>query len=445
VPHPHRDRGAAQHRRSRRDDGEDHPVFRDITGYDRSAVRFDRDWNRDVVGEERSLAATGRFLDLRCRRTRFLAVVSPYQRAGTRLIPDARCRTFRWSGGARDGDGDPGPLDLSDSGLRSTSAEHAAHLNQPGVRASLTMAIEVAGHLWGMVTAHHYQPRRLSALRRAACRLLATSIAAPLAALEESADSSAHTRRALEISRAASEALERPGSSETALVHFAQSLAGIAEATGVLVRAGTATASAGTLPARPVLDRIAALAATESGRRHIRDRLSAADPSLAGVRDIASGAVGLDLPVPGGGILPCCCAARSPRRWSGRAMPLPLFRLRPRLGVAVHSREAGGSVPVPDDAPRVERAARRAAGRSGCCRCCRSPARRCSTSAGWAPSGDPGGDPGAARANCAPSTTASTRASRWPTARGRVVSCNQQFRDPGRLSPTALSGGGWTT
>jgi light-regulated signal transduction histidine kinase (bacteriophytochrome)/CheY-like chemotaxis protein len=334
-------------------------VFRDITGYDRILLfRFDRDWNRDVVGEERSPAATGRFLGLRVPADALPAVARRlYQRAGTRLIPDVLLPdvpVVRAAPG--DGDGDPGPLDLSDSGLRSTSAEHAAHLNQLGVRASLTMAIEVAGHLWGMVTAHHYQPRRLSALRRAACRLLATSIAAPLAALEDSADSSAHTRRALEISRAASEALERPGSSETALVHFAQSLAGIAEATGVLVRAGTATASAGTLPARPVLDRIAALAATESdGGIFATESLSAADPSLAGVRDIASGAVGLDLPVPGGGILLLLRGEIAEEVVWARDASRPYSDSGPAWAVAVHSREAGGSVPVPDDAPRVER------------------------------------------------------------------------------------------
>ncbi|BBK35072.1 hypothetical protein STAQ_01500 [Allostella sp. ATCC 35155] len=280
-------------------------IFRDITGFDRVLLfRFDADWNRDIVAEERSPAAPGRFLGLRVPADALPVVARRlYQRAGIRLIPDVRLPSVPIvgvAGAALDGE----PLDLSDSCLRATSAEHAAHLTAIGVRASLTIAIELSGHLWGIATAHHYQPRRLSAIRRAACRMLATSIAAPLAALEDTARAADSTRRAIAVARAGGEAIERAGPGGSPLDAFVRHLADVADATAAVLRIGTAEASAGTLPARPLLDRILALAASEhEGGVFATDSLSRLEPSMAPVRDIASGVVSLDLPVPGGGML----------------------------------------------------------------------------------------------------------------------------------------------
>ncbi|WP_374450270.1 GAF domain-containing protein, partial [Stella sp.] len=331
-------------------------VFRDITGFDRVLLfRFDRDWNRDVVAEERSPAAAGRFLGLRVPADALPAVARLlYQRAGTRLIPDVRLPEVPVVGvPGRTGPGTR-PLDLSESGLRSTSPLHAEHLTRLGVRASLTMAIEVAGTLWGMVTAHHYQPRRLSAIRRAACRLLATSIAAPLAALEETSQAAANTRRAIAIGRAASEAVERPGAAEGAIAHFVRRLAEVADATGALIRVGRSEAATGTLPARPLLDRIVRLAAERADAGvFTAESLAALDPSLATVRDIASGAVCIDLPVAGGGTI-LLLRGEIPEDvvWATDASR-PYSDAGPAWAVAVGARER--AEPAPPGTPRIER------------------------------------------------------------------------------------------
>ncbi|BBK29610.1 PAS domain-containing protein [Stella humosa] len=332
-------------------------VFHDITGYDRVLLfRFDRDWNRDVVAEERSPAAIGQFLGLRVRADALPAVARTlYQRAGARLIPDIReadvaivtlaGRSTGWS-----------PLDLSASGLRSTSREHTDHLTRLGVRASLTMAIEVAGSLWGMVTAHHYQPRPLSALRRAACRLLATSIAAPLAALEEIADSNARTGRTMAIARAAGQALEQADGGDRALADFARMLVEVGEATGVLIRAGKTEATAGTLPGRAMLDRIVALAATDGDSGvFTAESLSALDPGLGAVRDIASGAVAVDLPVAGGGIVLLLRGEIAEDIVWATDPSRPYSDSGPAWAVAVQARDDPEAAGASEGGPRIER------------------------------------------------------------------------------------------
>ncbi len=335
-------------------------LFRDITGYDRILLfRFDREWNRDVVAEERSEAAAGTFLGLRVPAEALPEVARTlYMRAGARHIPDVHLpdvRVVPVPGATGDLSE---PLDLSDSGLRSTSVEHAWHLEQLGVHASLTMAIEVAGTLWGIVTAHHYQPRLLSALRRAACRLLATSIAAPLAALEESADSKDRTRRTMAITQAASEVLRRIDGNDTTLAGFAGMLLGVTDSTGILIRAGTVDAVSGTLPARALLDRIVetAMERAEDGI-FATESLSAIDATLGAARDIASGAVAADLPIPGGGIVLFLRGEIAEDVvWAADTLGY-VSPSGPAWGVVVKDRASAAAppAPAPGDGPRIER------------------------------------------------------------------------------------------
>ena len=332
-------------------------VFRDITGYDRVLLfRFDKEWNRDIVAEERSAAAPGTFLGLRVPADALpTGARILYQRAGVRLIPDIDAAAAPIVTLANPDAREWAPLDLSDSGLRSTSPEHAAHLEKLGVRASLTMAIEVAGHLWGMVTAHHYQPRRLSALRRAACRLLATAIAAPLAALSESSEARDRTRWMMDISQAASDALERVDGNDRAFAHFARRLADITGATGVLIRAGSVEVAAGTLPGRALLDRIVETArAHGDGGIFVTESLSAIDPALTAVRDIASGAVAVDLPLPHDGIT-LLLRGEIPEEivWASDGAQSDSG---PAWGVVAQERLQPGVIPPPrGDGPRIER------------------------------------------------------------------------------------------
>jgi hypothetical protein len=55
----------------------------------------------------------------------------------------------------------PGPLELSQSELRSVSAWHREYLCNMGVAASMSLSIIVEDQLWGLVACHHLTPRTL--------------------------------------------------------------------------------------------------------------------------------------------------------------------------------------------------------------------------------------------------------------------------------------------
>lgn len=74
------------------------------------------------------------------------------------------------------------PLDMSDSRLRSVSLIHLEYLKNMGVRGSMSVAIIVGGHLWGIISCHHSTPSYVSQQRRRLCLQVANTLAmvAPL-------------------------------------------------------------------------------------------------------------------------------------------------------------------------------------------------------------------------------------------------------------------------
>jgi chemotaxis family two-component system sensor kinase Cph1 len=64
------------------------------------------------------------------------------------------------------------PLDLSTATLRSVSPLHREYLQNMGVTATLTISLLDENHLWGLICAHHYQPKRIDGETRKACELL---------------------------------------------------------------------------------------------------------------------------------------------------------------------------------------------------------------------------------------------------------------------------------
>jgi chemotaxis family two-component system sensor kinase Cph1 len=64
------------------------------------------------------------------------------------------------------------PLDLSQSILRSVSPIHIEYLQNMGVKATLTISLLHEGALWGLICAHHYQPKPVDGETRKACEFL---------------------------------------------------------------------------------------------------------------------------------------------------------------------------------------------------------------------------------------------------------------------------------
>lgn len=63
------------------------------------------------------------------------------------------------------------PLDMSHAILRDVSPIHREYLRNMGVDASMSISIIYQGKLWGLITCHHYTPRRLPRHLRAVCEL----------------------------------------------------------------------------------------------------------------------------------------------------------------------------------------------------------------------------------------------------------------------------------
>ena len=86
-------------------------------------------------------------------------------------------------------------LDMSFAALRSVSPLHLQYMRNMGTLASMSLSIVVDGKLWGLISCHHDQPRRVSFQTRTACELLANMLSLQI----ESRESHASTNRLLQL------------------------------------------------------------------------------------------------------------------------------------------------------------------------------------------------------------------------------------------------------
>lgn len=161
-------------------------AVQEFLGYDRVMLyRFAPDWSGEVMAEANAPGVPPRFVG-----QRFPASDIPpqarelYCRNLLRVIADVSAAAVPLTTGLA---GDRAPLDLSLCLLRQPSPMHLAYLKNMGVGATLTISLLNDGHLWGMLTCHHYSPRippqhhRHSVL--IACELIADSLISKLDSL----------------------------------------------------------------------------------------------------------------------------------------------------------------------------------------------------------------------------------------------------------------------
>ncbi|WP_409330784.1 SpoIIE family protein phosphatase [Trujillonella humicola] len=145
---------------------------RALTGFDRVMVyRFDREWNGEVVAEDRR-ADLEPFLGLHYPAADIPAQARAlYATNWLRSIPDAGYTPVSLEPAVVPGTGRP--LDLSGAGLRSVSPVHLEYLANMGVVASMSVSLLDRGRLWGLIACHHYAgPRRPSYADRVAAEFL---------------------------------------------------------------------------------------------------------------------------------------------------------------------------------------------------------------------------------------------------------------------------------
>jgi light-regulated signal transduction histidine kinase (bacteriophytochrome) len=154
--------------------------IRHVTGFDRALVyRFDRDWHGTVLAED-SNGVLPSYLDLRFPASDIPAQARElYRRNRLRIIPDANyvpvpVRPTTTPEGE--------PLDLSQSVLRSVSPVHVEYMRNMGTMASMSVSILVDGALWGLVSCHNRDPKRVPLQARNACDVLTQIFALQLSA-----------------------------------------------------------------------------------------------------------------------------------------------------------------------------------------------------------------------------------------------------------------------
>lgn len=142
-----------------------------LTRYDRVLVySFDNEWNGQVKAESRSDGVDS-LLEHRFPASDIPAQVRAlYDINPVRSIPDAQASAVPLVPGRCPISGDP--LDLSGGSLRAVSPVHQEYLHNMGVAASLSIAMQGDGGLWGLVACHGMSPQLLSPAVRDAAQML---------------------------------------------------------------------------------------------------------------------------------------------------------------------------------------------------------------------------------------------------------------------------------
>lgn len=166
---------------------------RRITGFDRVVIyRFEENWDGVVVAEDRNDRLPS-YLDLRFPASDIPAQARRlYASNRLRLIADANSTPVPVLPQHHPRTGEP--LDLSFAALRSVSPVHLDYMRNMGTPASMSVSLLRGDRLWGLISCHHAEPRRVSFAVRAACDLIGQMLAARIAASEETAFAEERTR-----------------------------------------------------------------------------------------------------------------------------------------------------------------------------------------------------------------------------------------------------------
>ena len=262
----------------------------EITGFDRVMVyRFDRDWNGEVIAEERRPDLNA-FLGLHYPAADIPAQARRlYTVNWTRLIADVDYAPVPLEPVLDPGTGTP--LDLSFSTLRSVSPIHLEYLRNMGVTASMSISLVVEGELWGLVACHHYSgPHRPSQDARAAAEFLGQVASQQIA---ERTRSDAR-ERALQSASTLGRIIGRAAATNSALdaLLVDPELLGLMDATGVALAYDGSMRTLGDVPDPQTVELVARrLLDGQEGAAAYSDRLVDLDPALAQREGLPAGAL----------------------------------------------------------------------------------------------------------------------------------------------------------
>lgn len=225
-----------------------------LCGFDRVMMyRFDRDWNGEVIAEER-----------RSDLEPFFGLHYP----ASDIPKQAReLYTKNWLRFIADRDYRPAPivaapdqtepLDLSYSVLRSVSPIHLQYLRNMGVYASMSISILRQGKLWGLIACHHYSPKFVPYDVRKASELLGHFMSLQIAAVEEQETREARTRQSACCDRVMTN-LNREEDFAKAALYFEPTLIDCIDAGGAAIVSDGLVSRIGLTPSEEEIRQIAA-------------------------------------------------------------------------------------------------------------------------------------------------------------------------------------------
>ncbi len=158
-------------------------AVKSLTGYDRVMIyRFDDQGHGEVLSEEKEPHLEA-FLGNHYPASDIPQIARRlYERNRVRLLVDVEYKPVPLVPTLSPISGEQ--LDMSLCFLRSSSPIHVQYLKNMGVRATLVVSLLVNGHLWGLISCHHYEPRFIHYEIRAICELLAEAVATRISALD---------------------------------------------------------------------------------------------------------------------------------------------------------------------------------------------------------------------------------------------------------------------
>jgi light-regulated signal transduction histidine kinase (bacteriophytochrome) len=266
---------------------------RQVTGYDRVMVyRFDREWNGEVVAEDRRDDLEP-FFGLRYPASDIPAQARAlYATNWLRIIPDARYRPVPLQPPVNPRTAKP--LDLSGAMLRSVSPVHLEYLANMGVVSSMSISLIDRGKLWGLIACHHYAgPHRPSYTDRTAAEFLGRTASLLLHTTVVAGEQGDVVAVASRQAQLAALVGRSPRALATALTDGEVTALDLVPASGAAVRINGQLNLLGTTPpADQVVPLVQALLAEGVTAT---DAASAAVPEAVGLADTASGVLAVEV------------------------------------------------------------------------------------------------------------------------------------------------------
>lgn len=268
-------------------------LFKELTGYDRVMVyRFDQDGHGEVFSERREPELEP-FLGNHYPASDIPQIARRlYERNRIRVLVDVDYEPVALHP-RRAPDG--GDLDMSMCVLRSVSPIHVQYLKNMGVSATLVISLMAGGSLWGLISCHHYRPRKPPYEVRATCELIAEVVATRIAALESFARAEADlsVRR---IEKRIIEAIAREGDWKSALFDNPQVLLQPLGASGAALSFEDQILSTGEVPGtQQVRALVRWLDGRPGGGPYATAALGLDAPEFAGLKPVASGLVSVPI------------------------------------------------------------------------------------------------------------------------------------------------------